>query len=307
MVEQQRRISLPPGYKPPSRGPSRTRVLVRRLAALGLFVAVAAGGFLLLRGAIQHDAAPPPPPPAPKALRIIFPEGFTRTDMAQRIDVVNGIALRKRRVRSRLSPSAYLRLTERSQLPGGAAFARDNNARSLEGFLFPDTYEFNGKTTTRELVRKQVANFKRQWAEVDLGYATSHNLNGYDVLRIASLIEKEAVLPRDRARVSTVIYNRLRRRIPLGVDASLRYGLHLPGTKPLGPYVNSTNPYNTRKYPGLPPTPIANPGLASIRAAAKPAKGCWLYFLAYPDKKRTYFTCSFRDFVNHERQWGYIR
>jgi UPF0755 protein len=307
VVEQQRRLSLPPGYKPPRKGPSRTRVLARRLAGLAVLVVVLGGGALVIRQVTRNKPAPPAPIVVAKPLRITFPEGFTRRDMAQRITAVDGIARQKRHVKPLLRATAYLALTAKSTLPGTTAFAGDRIARPLEGFLFPDTYEFTAKTPTRQLVRDQLAVFKRRWASVDLAYAHKHHLNGYDVLIIASMVEKEAIASDDRPKIAAVIYNRLAAGMALGIDATLRYGLKLPGTKPLGPYVNSTNPYNTRKYSGLPPTPIANPGLASIKAAAHPSRVGYLYFLAKPDKRHTYFTSSFKDFVNHERLYGYIR
>ena len=94
----------------------------------------------------------------------------------------------------------------------------------------------------------------------------------------------------------------------LGLDASTRYGLHVPGTKSLTQSeLASSNPYNTRNpnVIGLPPTPIANPGLASMQAAAHPAPGNWLYFVRKPDKVHHYFTASFQDFQNHEIQYGF--
>jgi UPF0755 protein len=306
MVEQHRRLSLPPGYKPPRKGPSPTQVLVRRLIAAGVLVAVLGGGALVVREVTRSTPKPPAPIVVAKPLRITFPEGFTRRDMAQRITAVDGIARQKRHVKPLLRADTYLSLTAKSALPGSRQFARDGIARSLEGFLFPSTYDFIAKTTTAQLVQDQLRAFRREWARIDLAYAHKHRLTGYDVVIIASMVEKEALAPEDRAKIASVIYNRLSQGIALGIDATLRYGLNIPGTKPLGPYVNSANPYNTRKYLGLPPTPIANPGSPSIEAAAHPAKGCWTYFLAKPDKRHTYFTCSFRDFVNHEHLYGYL-
>jgi UPF0755 protein len=306
MVEQQRRLSLPPGYKPPRKGPSRTRVLARRLAALAALLLVAAGGALFLITRNRETAAPPPPVVTAPPLRIIFPEGFTRRDMAERIEVVNGIALTKRKVRPKLSPSAYLALTEKSRLPGTKPFAGDGVARNLEGFLFPDTYEFEAKTPTATLIKQQLATFQANWKKVDLREARRRRLTGYDVLIVASMVEKEALVPEDRPKIAAVIYNRLRIGMALQIDATLRFGLRLPGTEPLSPHLDSDNPYNTRKYVGLPPTPIANPGLASIQAAAHPAKVSFIYFLAKPDKQHHYFTASYRDFVNKQREYGYI-
>src|SRR5207247_143031 len=154
------------------------------------------------------QAAPPPPPPA---LRIIFPEGFTRAEMASRITAVDAIAVRKRHVRPRLSAQAYLRASARSKLPG--RFARDRKVRSLEGFLFPATYDFQPRTTSAQLVRMQLEAFQRVWAGLDLRYARKKNLTRYDVLIIASMVEKEAAAPEERAKIAAVIYNRLKARM----------------------------------------------------------------------------------------------
>jgi uncharacterized YceG family protein len=113
-------------------------------------------------------------------------------------------------------------------------------------------------------------------------------------------------VPSERKLVAAVIYNRLHDHMPLGMDSTIRYGLHVPGTKPLlQSELDSDNPYNTRKFLGLPPTPISNPGLASIEAAADPAHVDYLYFVRKPDKRHHYFTSSYQDFVNHEHLYGY--
>jgi UPF0755 protein len=103
-----------------------------------------------------------------------------------------------------------------------------------------------------------------------------------------------------------VIYNRLKARMPLGIDATLRYGLDIPPTKSiLQSQLDSNNPYNTRKLTGLPPTPIANPGLASIQAAAHPARVNYLYFVRKPDKQHHFFTASESEFLQYECSHGY--
>jgi uncharacterized YceG family protein len=175
-----------------------------------------------------------------------------------------------------------------------------------EGFLFPATYDFLGNTTSKQLVQEQVKAFCANWKTVDLKYARSKNLTPYDVLTIASMVEKEAVAPEERALVAAVIYNRLHAHMPLGIDATLRYGLDIPPTKSiLESQLQSDNPYNSRKVPGLPPTPIANPGLASIKAAAHPAKVDYLYFVRKPDKVHHFFTASASAFAQYECAHGY--
>jgi len=115
-------------------------------------------------------------------------------------------------------------------------------------------------------------------------------------------------VPDERPKIARVIYNRLHAGMSLGIDATTRYGLHVPGTKSLTQSeLQSSNPYNTRNpnITGLPPTPIANPGLASMQAAAHPAPGNWLYFVRKPDLQHHYFTASYNDFINHANQYGF--
>ena len=127
------------------------------------------------------------------------------------------------------------------------------------------------------------------------GYARSKNLTNVRRLTIASMIEKEIVVPRERRLVAAVIYNRLHQRMPLGIDATLRYGLDIPPTQAITKVqLASDSPYNTRKLRGLPPTPIANPGLASMQAAAHPAKVDYLYFVRKPDCRSHFFTAEHR-------------
>ena len=119
------------------------------------------------------------------------------------------------------------------------------------GFLFPATYEFTAKTTTRQLLNKQLNAFDRNWARLDLKYARSKNLTPYDVLIIASMIETEVIAPEERALVSAVIYNRLKAGMTLGIDATIRYGLDVPGTESLREsHLADPTPYNTRSTRG---------------------------------------------------------
>jgi peptidoglycan lytic transglycosylase G len=298
---------MPPKPGPPPRQVSRRRVMARRLAAIGGLAVLA-----LLVVAIVHfagggsSAAPPTTTaviPPPKPFRIVFPEGFTRDDMAHRVTVVAKIAERKSHKHVLLSRSGYLHWSQPRAIAGFGG-----QKRNLEGFLFPATYDFLRSTTSKQLVQDQLDAFRQNWSKVNLSYARSKNLTPYDVLIIASLVEKEALAPDERPKIARVIYNRLHAHMNLGIDATTRYGLHVPGTKSLTESeLASTNPYNTRNpnIVGLPPTPIANPGLASMQAAAHPASGNWLYFVRKRDKVHHYFTDNYNDFINHERLYGY--
>lgn len=272
---------------------------VGRLSAIAL-VAVGLAG-------CRHDDPPPPPaetaPPLAR-LHVIFPEGFTRREMADRIAAVRQIAIEKREVTPRLTRQAYLQATSSVKPP--LAFRKDWAGRSIEGFLFPATYEFTQHTPSARLARDQLEAFLRQWRKVDLRYARSKNLTPYDVLVIASMIEEETVAPAERRLVAAVIYNRLRLGMPLGIDATIRYGRDVPGTEPLRRSdLESSSPYNTRRRLGLPPTPISNPGLASIQAAAHPARADYLFFVRKPDGVHHFFTASESEFLRKKCQYGF--
>jgi uncharacterized YceG family protein len=293
--------------EPPLRPrPSRGRIWTRRVVAVGvllLLLAAAAGIALVATG---HRSSSPPPvttlPPPPKPLKIIFPEGFTIAQMAQRITAVDRIALKKRHVRPKLKASQYLKLTTHAKFPPGFGGKRGK----LEGFMFPALYDFLGKTTTKKLVADQLAAFGRNWKKLDLAYARSKHLTPYDVLIIASMIEKEAQAPEERKLVASVIYNRLKAGMPLGLDATIRYGLNVPGTEALREsQLASDSPYNTRKFTGLPPTPIANPGFASMEAAAHPAKTDYLFFVRKPDHVHHFFTASESEFYKKACEYGF--
>ena len=301
MVEQgvPLRESPPRDRQPPSRG----RIVARRavaLVVLAVGLGLAVWLVLLALGSIRDGGsteAKPVVPVAPPVLKIVFPEGFTRAEMAERITAVDRIARNRRKINPRLSSRAYLAATARSRIP--ASFAEDRKRRNLEGFLFPSTYQFEPRTTSRQLVNRQLQAFQDNWGQVDLAYAKSRNLTPYDVLIIASLVEKEVIAPEERRLVAAVIYNRLKARMNLGIDATTRYGLNVPGTEPLRQsHLASDNPYNTRNpnILGLPPTPIANPGLASMQAAAHPAKVDYLFFVRKDDKKHHFFTASEQEF-----------
>jgi UPF0755 protein len=266
----------------------------------GALVALAVAA--LVAGCGGAAAAPPTTPKQPRQFKILFPEGFTRAQMAARVSSVAKIAeseIHGRKVK--LAKAAYLAATRPREVPGFGA-----KKLQMEGFLFPNTYYFDKTSTSQFLAREQLQTFETEWDKVDISYAQRKNLTPYDVLKIASMIQAEVAVPSEDKLVAAVIYNRLHRGMPLQIDAATRYGLHIPPTQSLTQSeLNSDNPYNLRNKPGLPPTPIDNPGIAAIQAAAHPADVDYLYYVRKPDHKHHYFTANYQDFLNHEAQYGY--
>ncbi|HVE69443.1 MAG TPA: endolytic transglycosylase MltG [Solirubrobacteraceae bacterium] len=208
-------------------------------------------------------------PPPPKTTDITITEGRTITE-ANRL-------LRRTSLRGSYAAAARRATTLRPQ-----QFGAPRSVTTKEGFLFPATYKVRQGAPVSDLVAKQLANFRQEFARVDLAYARTKKLTAYDVLIIASMVEREAGVPKDRRLIASVIYNRLNQSIPLGIDATIRYQLD-NWQRPLRmSELERDTPYNTRLRQGLPPTPIGNPGLASIRAAANPARTTYLYFVVKP-------------------------
>jgi UPF0755 protein len=237
-------------------------------------------------------------------LRIVFPEGLTIRKMADQAAHVRRIAIAKRGVTPRLSGAAYARAAAAAKPP--TAFRQTVKGRGVEGFLFPATYEFLPSTTAAGLIERQLRTFQQRWRTVDLRIARARQRTPYDVLIVASMVERETVVPAERALVAAVIYNRLERGMPLAIDASLRYGLGIQGTRPItGAQLRSNTPYNTHRFKGLPPTPIGNPGLASMRAAARPARVDYLYFVRKPDRRHHFFTADEQEFCAKAKEYGY--
>jgi uncharacterized YceG family protein len=198
------------------------------------------------------DDDPPPQPAVMPTIVLTIPEGYSRAQTAE------------------LAREAGLR----------GDYMKASAGR--EGFLFPDTFELEKRAPASDLVQLQLQDFERRTAGLDLGYARSKNLTLHDVVTIASMVEEEAQLESERKLIAAVIYNRLRARMPLGIDATIRY-VENNWTRPLRESeLTRDTPYNTRLHTGLPPTPIGNPGFASLQAAAKPARVPYLYYVVKP-------------------------
>ncbi|MEX0620670.1 MAG: endolytic transglycosylase MltG [Solirubrobacterales bacterium] len=203
--------------------------------------------------------------PQKKVLTVVIPEGLSRSETVDTLDAAG-------------LPGNYLKASVSSKLLDPDDYGAQGRAKNLEGFLFPATYELEPGSDVKDLVDQQLEAFKDNIAAVKFRYAKSKNLTIYDVLTIASMVEREVSIARERPTVAAVVYNRLSRGEPLYIDATTRFALD-NWTEPLTESdLAVDSPYNTRTNAGLPPGPIGSPGLASIKAAAKPADTeVWLY------------------------------
>lgn len=181
------------------------------------------------------------------------------------------------------------------------------DATSLEGYLFPDTYKFNPGTPAKTIVAAMVQNFRKHFGgEVAL---IGTGLDLHQTVTLASIVETEARLPQERPLVASVYLNRYRKNMLLGADPTVIYALKLAGHWDGNIHKNDLlidSPYNTYRRHGLPPGPIANPGLASLHAAADPASSQFLYFVAKHDGSHAFSTTleeHNRNVEVYQRQW----
>jgi UPF0755 protein len=175
----------------------------------------------------------------------------------------------------------YLKASESSKGFDPAKYGAQSPS-SLEGFLFPATYDLPRHPAADDLVVRQLAAFKQYISQVNMRYARSKNLTTYDVVTIASMIEREVQVPKERKLVAAVIYNRLHDGMPLQIDATIRFAENNYTKALTNSDLQLSSPYNTYTNPGLPPGPIGNPGLASLEAAAHPANVGYLYYVVKP-------------------------
>ncbi len=236
------------------------------------------GRFLL-----RHDesyataiAALSKPPPAAIPVKVVIPEGETRLQIAQ-LAKEDGLT------------GSYRAASVRSPLLNPAAYGAPKSTPNLEGFLFPATYDMNAGAPVGRLVSEQLVAFRERFGPEQVRRARELHVTPYQLLTVASMVEREAQLPGDRAKIAAVIYNRLRLGMPLGIDATIYYaveqaeGIATDTHELTDAQLRIDSPYNTRTHRGLPPTPISNPGMASIEAAAHPAHVPYLYYVAGAD------------------------
>jgi UPF0755 protein len=262
--------SRPPRRAPRSERPPAAhsgRTMLWLLLIVGMAVAT---GLALGWDRIRGEDGPPvsaEPATTVPAERLLIREGLRREDVAELLEAETDI-----------SGERYLELTAPG--PRGRQLARTGRPTSLEGFLFPATYEITETTTAQDLVDEQIAAYQANESQVNFSYARARNLTRFDVLILASMIEREVQVPAERRIVAGVLYNRLRAGMMLGIDATVQYAIGEWKPELTVSDLDIDSPYNTRKFVGLPPGPIASPGLDTIRAAARPAEHDFIYYVA---------------------------
>jgi UPF0755 protein len=226
--------------------------------------------------------------PAPIEERTFtVPEGLTTSEILDRLaDPEEGLGL-DRATMQQLLDSGQVRWS-----------GQPDDQPSSEGILFPETYRIEAEADEQAVLQKLVGQLEAVMTELDVASAQERfNLTPYEVLVVASLIEEETKVDAERAKVARVIYNRLSQGIPLGIDATSRYEAELAGRSREDIDFESDSPYNTRRVAGLPPTPIAAPGRASIEAALNPADGPWIYYVLQDTEGNHFFTESNSEFL----------
>jgi UPF0755 protein len=239
-------------------------------------VALVAGIATVVALARGHDSKPVPTTAPSPVVKVLITEGETRAQIA-RVLAADGLE------------GDYLAATRRSPLLDPAAYGAPADTPNLEGFLFPATYDMVKGASVSRLVEEQLVAFTENFGGEERARARALHVTPYQLLIVASMVEREAVIPGDRPKIAAVIYNRLAQGMPLGIDASIYYAVEQATGIPT--YTDELteaqlpidSPYNTRTHVGLPPTPIANPGVASIEAAAHPAHVAYLYYVAGAD------------------------
>jgi cell division protein YceG involved in septum cleavage len=255
--------SPPPHGRRHRSGRARFGALAALAAAL---VAIAGVLYLLLHKSSKKAA------PVPAVVKVLIPEGKTRLQIAQ---IAADAGLR----------GSYRLESRRSPLLDPARYGAPSSTKDLEGFLFPATYDEYKHAPVSRLVSEQLEAFRENFGPDMFAAARALHVTPYQMLTVASIVEREAQLSADRSKVAAVIYNRLAQGIPLGTDATLYYAIELQRNIPTytseltEAQLHMNSAYNTRLHAGLPPTPISNPGLAAMEAAAHPAHQPYLYYV----------------------------
>ena len=233
---------------------------------------IKSGPYLLNRGMAAMDLLhqlqagpnrPYHPWEIPPDCRFVIPEGLSVAQMARLFP----------------NPDAFLEAVHDRTIIAKLRVKVD----SLEGYLMPSTYLFESKPTEHAVVVKMVENFQKAYNELLRKYPSVVNRDMREIVTVASLVEEEAKVPEDRPLIAAVVYNRLKKKMPLQIDATIQYALKKYGERILLADLQVDSPYNTYKVQGLPAGPISNPGIPALEAAMNPAEVDYLYYVVSED------------------------
>lgn len=221
-------------------------------------------------------------------IKVTFPEGSVSTDIVEKL-VKRGLGKRETYVSLFRNPKEFSKKY---------TFLSNNKITTLEGFLYPETYFFKKGTSEKQVFEKMLAEFEKKYNKNIMPIVEKNKLDFYDTIIMASIVEKEAINDEDRDTIAGVFYNRLDKKMKLQSDAVLQYGLPERKSRVLYKDLKVETPYNLYLNAGLPPTPVANPGLESLMAAASPKKTDYLYFVTGTDGKN-YYSKTFEEHKIH--------
>ena len=216
---------------------------------------------------------------------LVIPEGWSIQRIAARVES-----------KLKIPAADFIALATTGKSKFDFTFLADDPTPTLQGYLFPKTYQVKASATATDVISMMLAQYGKETASIDYSYAKSKKLTPHDVLTIASIIEREVFVDKDRPTVASVIYNRLHIRMRLQLDSTVQYALNGKAKLNLKD-LWTVSPYNTYRNYGLPPGPIDNPGLASIKAAAAPSKTPYIYYILTHKDGSQSFTTNYAAFL----------
>jgi UPF0755 protein len=223
-------------------------------------------------------------------VEITIPEGLSLEETAQEVAAQSGVSATKFEDAAKRTDYGY-------------GFLEDPAIETTEGFLFPKQYEFEKGTEAPVMVTRMLEQYLLETQTLDISSARERlNLSEYELVIVASLIEKEAATPEERPLVASVIYNRLRKDMPLQIDASIHYALDKQGEELSLADLEVNSPYNTYENKGLPPGPICSPSRQSLEAAINPADTDYLYYVLKANGEEHFFTSNYDEFLKWKQK-----
>ncbi len=263
---------------------ARNRAILAVTALLILAAGGALGGVFIYRK-VRANRVPPL-----ETYSVTIPEGFTVEQIAEKVEEDTEGAVTEEEFLDAARSGGY----KYDFLAGTEG--------NLEGFLFPKTYEMTSRTTARGVVKKLLDQYGLETADLDWSRAQQLGVKPYEVLIIASLIEEEAKVAEDRPLIASVVYNRLRNNMKLGICATVQYALGEWKEELSYSDLEVDSPYNTYKIEGLPPAPICSPGFESIRAALYPAQTDFIYYILTGADGKHSFTADYNQFLRWKEE-----